>query len=416
MLKLRNAINYFAFLMLFIASMAVCAQKSHADTDKYTLNIRLGNHDEVTRFVAELPKEVEYNLFAIPSPNRIVADISIPSNNININKAENSKGCIKGIRTGTSYSDKLRIVIDLNTPAYVKKSFLLAPSGGFGWRLVVDLEKISQDSFMEKIGSTNDILSNTELESDLATVNEDGIKLVSPPPSHRATPVTKPIIIIDAGHGGKDPGTIGTSGTKEKDITLAMAKQLKARLDKTGRYKVFLTRDKDTTMTLGQRVRKAKNLCGDLFISIHADSNIKSKTSGLSVYTLSENSSDKEAAELAEKENKADILTGMDLGNETPEVAGILIDLARRETMNQSAKLATALLNDLQKEVTLLRNTHRFAGFAVLKSPTIPSVLVEVGYLSNSQEERLLRQPKHREKIASGIVNAIDKFFSAQSM
>lgn len=414
MLKLRSAISYFAFLILFVVSMSICAQKSHADTDKDTLNIRLGNHDEITRFVVEVPKEIEYNIFAIPSPNRIVADISISSDNIKINKAENSKGCIKGIRTGTSYSDKLRIVIDLSTPAYVKKSFLLAPSGGFGWRFVIDLEKISQDSFLEKIGTTNDIKSN--IESERIKANKDGVKFLTPPPSHRTKTKAKPIIVIDPGHGGRDPGTIGKSKTREKDITLAMAKQLKARLEKTGRYKVFLTRTKDKTMTLGQRVRKAKNLSGDLFISIHADSHRKSKTKGLSVYTLSETASDREAAELAEKENKVDILTGMDLDNETPEVAGILIDLARRETMNQSAKLAAALLRNLKKEVTLLRNTHRFAGFAVLKSPTIPSVLVEVGYLSNKQEERLLRQPKHREKIARGIVNAIDKFFGAQSI
>jgi N-acetylmuramoyl-L-alanine amidase len=412
MLKLRNAINYFALLMLFITSMVICAHKSYADKD--TLNIRLGSHDEITRFVVEVPKEIQYNIFAIPSPNRIVADISISGDNLNINKAENSKGCIKSIRTGTSYSDKLRIVIDLNTPAYVKKSFLLAPSGGFGWRFVIDLEKVSQDIFLEKIGSINDIKSHNNPKS--IQVNENGIDLITPPPSHREKAQIKPIIVIDAGHGGRDPGTIGVSGTKEKDITLAMAKQLKARLDKTGRYKVFLTRTKDKTMTLGQRVRKAKNLSGDLFISIHADSNRRSKTKGLSVYTLSETASDREAAELAEKENKADILTGMDLGNETPEVAGILIDLARRETMNQSAKLAASLLRDLRNEVSLLRNTHRFAGFAVLKSPTIPSVLVEVGYLSNKQEERLLRQPKHREKIARGIVNAIDKFFGSQSI
>ncbi|MCP4393237.1 MAG: N-acetylmuramoyl-L-alanine amidase [Alphaproteobacteria bacterium] len=393
----------------FAIMIACVLSTSSLAAEKKDATIRLGQHGDVTRFVMEIPEKIDYNIFAIPSPNRIVADISVSGDKFNIVKSAFTKGCVSAVRTGRSYKNKLRIVIDLASPVLVKKSFLLAPNGGFGWRFVVDLESTTQETFLERIEKAHDIISNPSGRK--VVTNLGGVKVFLPPPPHKNVKVKKPIIVIDPGHGGRDPGTIGFNKTREKDITLALAKQLKARLDKTGLYKVYLTRTKDKTMTLGQRIKKAKKLKGDLFISIHADSSRKRNTKGLSVYTLSERASDREAAELAEKENKADILTGMDLGNEPPEVAGILIDLARRETMNQSARLASMLLKSLKKRITLLRNTHRFAGFAVLKSPTIPSVLVEVGYLSNKSEERLLRQPKHREKIARGVTTAVDTYF-----
>lgn len=221
----------------------------------------------------------------------------------------------------------------------------------------------------------------------------------------------KPVVVIDPGHGGVDPGAIGVSGIYEKYITLAVARELKTQLEKNGRYKVYLTRDRDVFIRLRDRVAIARQYNADLFISLHADSVGNSQMKGLSVYTLSQNSSDSEAQALADKENKADLIAGIDLSHESADVANILIDLAQRETMNRSAGFAGGVVDEVGRDTELLGNTHRFAGFAVLKAPDVPSVLVEMGYLSNETEERNLRQPEHRLKLAKSISRAIDRFF-----
>jgi N-acetylmuramoyl-L-alanine amidase len=229
-----------------------------------------------------------------------------------------------------------------------------------------------------------------------------------PEPRHKAK---KSVIFIDPGHGGVDPGTIGISGVYEKHITLAMARELKRQLERTGRFKVILSRSRDVFMRLRDRVRLARDRKAELFISIHADTVRNRKIKGPAVYTLSEKSSDKEAQELAEKENKADLIAGVDLTFETPEVTNILIDLAQRESMNQSARFAASLIRELKRKTRVLRNTHRFAGFAVLKAPDIPSVLVELGFLSNPSDERRLRSKSYRRKLASAMSKAVAAHF-----
>ncbi|MCR6631721.1 MAG: N-acetylmuramoyl-L-alanine amidase [Magnetospirillum sp.] len=221
----------------------------------------------------------------------------------------------------------------------------------------------------------------------------------------------KPVVVIDPGHGGVDPGAIGVSGIYEKYITLAVARELKAALEKNGRYKVYLTRDRDIFIRLRDRIAIARQYNADLFISLHADSVANPQLKGLSVYTLSQNASDSEAQALADKENKADLIAGIDLSHESADVANILIDLAQRETMNRSAGFAGGVVDEVGREANLLGNTHRFAGFAVLKAPDVPSVLIEMGYLSNEAEERNLRQPEHRVKLAKSISRAVDRFF-----
>lgn len=221
----------------------------------------------------------------------------------------------------------------------------------------------------------------------------------------------KAVIVLDPGHGGVDPGALGVSGIYEKHITLAMARELKTQLERSGRYKVHLTRDRDIFIRLRERVAIARQYGADLFISLHADSVNNPQLAGLSVYTLSQTASDSEAQSLADKENKADLLAGIDLSHESADVANILIDLAQRETMNRSAGFAGGVVDELGRDTTLLGNTHRFAGFAVLKAPDVPSILVELGYLSNPDEERKLRQPDYRAKLAKGIARAVDRHF-----
>ncbi|AEO48677.1 N-acetylmuramoyl-L-alanine amidase [Rhodospirillum rubrum F11] len=233
-------------------------------------------------------------------------------------------------------------------------------------------------------------------------------------PQRSVDPVRKPVIVLDPGHGGKDPGAIGASGTYEKIVTLEMARQLKRALEATGRYKVVLTRESDTSVRLRERIAFGRHAGADLFVSIHADAMANPQVRGLSVYTLSETASDDEAAQLADRENKVDILLGMDLSQESPDVATILIDLAQRETKNKSVHFANTLVSALPGDVLKLEKTRRYAGFAVLKAPDVPSVLVEMGFLSNVSDEKLLRTAPYRAKLAAALVRSVDDFFAPQ--
>lgn len=223
----------------------------------------------------------------------------------------------------------------------------------------------------------------------------------------------KPMIVIDPGHGGVDPGASGAKGSIEKDIVLDYALALKAKLLKSGRYRVALTRQNDEFIVLRERVEIARRQGAAMFISLHADS-APGSARGLSVYTVSEKASDEEAKALAARENKVDVLAGMNLATEREDVADILISLAERDTKNRSATLADLLVNSMTGSVKLLPEPHRFAGFAVLKAPDIPSVLVELGFLSHPQEEKLINSGAHRDKVITGITRGIDSYFQKE--
>jgi N-acetylmuramoyl-L-alanine amidase len=234
----------------------------------------------------------------------------------------------------------------------------------------------------------------------------------------KSPPTAKPIagrrtVVLDPGHGGIDPGAIGLSGVYEKDLALDAARLVARQLEASKRYRVVLTRTSDEFVALQDRVARARAADGDLFLSIHADALPDPGMRGASVFTLSEKASDKEAAALAARENKVDLIAGIDLSRHAPEVSSILIDLARRQTNNQSIRLARRLVNDLGQDVRMLNNSHRSAGFAVLKAPDIPSALVEMGCLSNRQEEHALRMPSYRQKVAIGIARSINDYFDS---
>jgi N-acetylmuramoyl-L-alanine amidase len=227
------------------------------------------------------------------------------------------------------------------------------------------------------------------------------------PPPHRL-----PVIAIDPGHGGKDPGTVGINGVLEKEVTLDVARRLRTLIERTGRYEVVLTRDDDVLISLRERIERARRADAALFISVHADSIGDSGFRGASVYTLSDQASDAEAARLAAKENRADVIAGTDLSAHDEVVAGILIDLAQRVTNNKSIEFADVLASELADVTALVRNTRRFAGFVVLKSPDVPSVLLELGYLSNPTDATNLARPEYRDKMARSTVRAIDRYFA----
>ncbi|HAJ21682.1 MAG TPA: N-acetylmuramoyl-L-alanine amidase, partial [Rhodospirillaceae bacterium] len=227
-----------------------------------------------------------------------------------------------------------------------------------------------------------------------------------PPPGSN-----KRVVVLDPGHGGVDPGAISTSGVYEKKVVLTYAKALKKALEATGRYDVVLTRDRDIFIPLRDRYQIAHEVNAGLFISLHADSHNSSSLRGLSVYTLSDKASDKEAEALATKENRSDLLAGTDLTGYEADVTSILISLAQQSVKQSSAYFAEILVDEMQTSARLLRNPHRFAGFAVLKSPNIPSVLIELGYLSNKSDEATLMSATHQTKMADGMVRSIDLYF-----
>ncbi len=406
-------------------------------------NILLAEQGGGTRVVIELSQRAEYRLFFLAEPMRAVIDLPPVAWNVGGNAAR-PRGLVAGFRYGQFDPKTARLVLDLAAPAKVRTARYDLPSGG-RHRLIIDLEPSSTADFEAQIqpwgpsvtrvaglssaavnavlpGAASPAPANPTLS---LKAPEPPAAVAQPTPPVRTAvaplpPVARPparkdvkrVVVIDPGHGGVDPGAVGATGTFEKDVTLAVARELKRQLEGTGRYKVVMTRDDDTFIRLRDRIAVARAANAELFVSVHADSMRNRETRGASIYTLSENASDDEAAGLAARENRADIIAGVDLSHENKMVASILIDLAQRETMNHSASFAGILVSELDKDVQLVPlRPHRFAGFAVLKAPDVPSVLIELGYLSNKNDEQLLMRPHYRGKLGNAIVRGIDRYF-----
>ncbi|WP_159460320.1 N-acetylmuramoyl-L-alanine amidase [Tistlia consotensis] len=364
-------------------------------------DVRLGVHPDKTRLVIELSEAPSYRVFSLADPARVVIDL--PAVDWSNGAEQDGVGLVSALRYGLFMPGTSRVVLDLDKPARVLDTFVLPPRGGKGYRFVLDVGPTDRETFLAQTRQPP-VESKVPLPA-LA---------VSLPAAPKKGGDSRPTVVIDPGHGGVDPGAIGVSGLYEKDLVLGYGLALRDALLKTGRYRVVMTRDDDRFIPLRGRVKIANDAGGDLFISLHANINASKTLHGAAVYTLSENASDDEAAALAAKENKADIIAGVDLSGQNEVVSQILIDLAQRETMNLSKGLGNMLVDSLGQSTTLLRHTHRYAGFAVLKSPSVPSVLVEVGYMSNPREERDLRSPKHRAKVVAALVQAIDQYFTVQ--
>lgn len=366
-------------------------------------SMRIGQGVGSVRIVFDADRKFDYKVFLLNEPKRLVIDTFDVKVSPEIEKYIDKNNLVTKTRLGSVGTDGIRIVFDLQKPAIVKKAFMLAPQSNFGWRFVIDVSIASEREFSSKVGSKYALSNENSFAGSYSSSS-------SKSSSKAKTVNKKKIIVLDPGHGGKDPGAIGYSGVYEKNITLAMAKELKVILEKEG-YKVHLTRSTDIFIPLRDRVKIARKYNADLFMSIHADSAVNRSAKGLSVYTLSETASDKEAAALAERENKADVVAGLNLLEHSKEVSDILINLAQRETMNRSSEFASFMVQEMRKSVKLRDNTHRFAGFAVLKAPDVPSVLLEMGYLSNRTEERLLKQKDYRRKLAVSTSKAVEKYF-----
>ena len=413
--------------------------------------IRFGQHPGKTRVVVELSAAAAFRAFVMGGPDRLVIDLPAYEWHVGDVTLRGAPD-VAAIRQGPLQPGFNRIVIDTKRPVAISSAFIIPANQGLPDRLVVDFTpgagtpgkifgKLAiNDSGQNHIteSATSAAIAAAPLPDGKATQTLGTLPLrkpappAAPAPSYayetaavkparkpetagaapRAPTGGKPVIVIDAGHGGVDPGAIGTNGVFEKHVTLAMARELKTQLESTGNYEVHLTRDSDKFLRLYQRVDIARGKKADLFISLHADTIGKNNVRGASIYTLSEKASDAETAELADRENKVDLIAGADLSHADKEVASILVDLSMRDTMNQSKFFANTLVDKVRGDgLRLLERPHRYAGFAVLKAPDVPSILMELGYMSNNEEARLLNDPAHRQRLGAALRKGVDAYF-----
>lgn len=393
----------------------------------------------IDRIELQLSQAITYKSFGLDNPPRLVIDMPALEWRAGSGLPAGYNGSIlRNIRVARFNATTTRMVLDLAQPVSldevsVQNQGVNAPfimrfdvvTAGYAkgskdsaatWQQSAPSPAAIRDSKAEPSGSkpVQDWVALAEASTSPKPLPAGLPFTTAPVPVFRPAGTYKPVVVIDAGHGGRDPGTTGRNGTREKIVTLVYARALASALHATGRYNVVLTRDDDSYIMLRERLAIGRRAEGDIFISIHADAAENSSTRGLSIYTLSENASDSEAAALAARENKVDLIYGMNLSTENKDVTEILIDLAQRETKNKSTKLADIIVEHVGKKVQLLRNTHRYAGFAVLKAPDVPSVLIELGFLSNRKDEALITSSNYRAGVIAALVDGIDAYFEAQ--
>lgn len=350
------------------------------------------------RIVIQFDRDPELRWFLLRGPNRLVIDL--PDTALHADARDlKARGLVSSVRFGSVGEGRSRLILTARGPFAVERFDVVENEKAEGFRLIVDMAASSDREFEEALAEQAQTTGST-----VSTAKSDrvGQPAASPP-----KPFT---VVLDPGHGGIDGGAEGINGAVEKEITLSFARELKASLEKAGPYRVFLTRDKDEFLRLDERVRIARQHEADLLISIHADTIRLKGVRGATVYTVSDKASDAEAAALAVRENLADQLGGVEIQEEDHVVSDILVDLIRRETHSFSLLFARSLLGELSSSVELINNPHREAGFRVLKAPDVPSVLVELGYLSNEMDEAQLRDPRWRGKAAQSIAAAVADF------
>ncbi len=401
-LPLLRAAACALMLALFMALQAALSFAEAAPIE--ARDLKMAGDATRMRVVLNFDGEPNPEWLLLRAPHRLVLDL--PETKFLLHPDDlKATGLVEDVRYGHLEEGKSRLILTSKGPFTVERLDVLKNEEAPGYRLVADLVAASDRQFEEALALQSQITGAT-----VATPKND--RLGKAPADDASRPFT---IVIDPGHGGIDDGAKGVSGTEEKTITLAFALELKAKLASTGKYDVHMTRDSDEFLRLDERVRIARQHEADLFISIHADTIRLKGIRGATVYTVSDKASDEEAEALAIRENLSDQLAGMEIENEKQEVADILVDLIRRETHNFSIRFARSLVGEFSNTIGLINNPHRFAGFRVLKAPDVPSVLVELGYLSNPKDEEQLRDPDWRGKAAESISNAIAAFAAARS-
>lgn len=372
---------------------------------------RLAGDAKQTRFVLDLDRTIQFRAFALADPYRVVVDIPEVSFRLPAGVGAAARGLIKAFRYGLVMPGGSRIVFDLTGPARIANSYVLDAANGQPPRLVLEFEEVDRTTFVQSLAPE----SRPELKPAIA----DAAPSVAVP-AEAAAPAkptaggdSRPVIVIDAGHGGLDNGT-QASGESEKNLVLGFALALRDRIEKNGKYRVVMTRTDDTFIPLDDRVKIARNQSASLFVSIHADALPRGEgdAQGATIYTLSDKASDAEAERLAEAENRADAIGGVNLTEEPTDVADILIDLAQRETRTFSNRFARLLMSEMKNTVRMHKHPLKSAGFRVLKAPDIPSVLVELGYVSNKGDLEHLVSDSWRSRTVGSMAQAIDVFLA----
>jgi len=394
---------------------------------------RIWPAEDYTRLTIESKKAIRHNMFTLSDPDRLVIDLEKvelgDTLNELTNKVSDSDPYVKSMRVGRFKPDVVRLVLDLKSEVN-PQLFVLKPVSDYGYRLVLDiypahpidplaalLEQIESRSPATSSSAAPELSTGESPAENILLGQSQGIdkSKVSPSPIPNPSELRARtlVIAIDAGHGGEDPGARGRHGSREKNVTLAIARKVKTLIDDTPNMRGVLIRDGDYFIPLPGRVAKARNIKADLFISIHADAFIKPKARGSSVFALSEHGATSSAARwLAKKENEADLIGGVNIAVKDPYLARTLLDLSQTQAITDSLKLAKHVLKELGDINDLHRGRVEQAGFAVLKSPDIPSILIETAFISNPSEERRLNDEKYQMKLANAILSGIKRYFA----
>jgi N-acetylmuramoyl-L-alanine amidase len=444
----RSHRGFVRFLLSFLLCVAALAIATESFAGEKVIASRVWPAQEYTRVTIESPNAIRHQFFFVASPERLVVDLEGVDLNEELKALPSKVGSddpyIQAVRVGINRPGVVRIVFDLKTE--VKPSvFPLAPAGEYKHRLVLDIYPAKPaDPLLALLAPATDPIG--EIASAPPTVATNITPVPTPPVAAPELPVTKleppkvaevmkteelpreapkvalkkgsktdrlVIIAVDAGHGGEDSGARGRGGTKEKDVTLAIAKRLKARIDQESNMRAVLTRDGDYYVPLGQRVVKSRRVQADLFVSIHADAWVRPDARGSSVFALSERGATSTAARmLAQRENESDLIGGVNIGVQDPVLARTLLDLSLTATINDSLKLGKAVLTELGDVNALHKASVEQAGFAVLKAPDIPSILVETAFISNPDEEKRLKDSAYQEKMANAVLGGIKRYLA----
>ena len=398
----KNVFKY--FLQLFICCLALLHVSVHA-TEKIN-NLRVWLAPENTRLVFDLSGEVKHKIFTLNNPDRVVLDIEGVTLNVDLNKVDLGDSPVKKLRAGRGLP--LRIVLDVSEPLK-PVSFSLAPSGNYGHRLVVDLGRTGE----KKAEKTKPLAVKKDLPAPaVPVVPSANVTAVKSLPGKKLRDI---VIALDAGHGGEDPGAIGASGLREKVVVLAIAKELEKLIDAEPGFISRMIRRNDYYVSLRGRTAIARKKNADVFISIHADAFKNKKARGASVWVLSNRGASSEVGRwLAQKENSSDLIGGvgnLSLGGKDKVLKGVLLDMSMTASRKDSREVAKKIHKNIDKFAKMHKPSVERAGFLVLKSPDIPSILIETGFISNPQEERALKTTAYRQKMARAIFKGIKEHF-----